>query len=474
MRRGVPGTTQGRSDETGVTMASDEQHEQVSEGTKAGRPDLRVVPPDGESDGSEDETRSPAAAAPDEAPSPAVEPPEADPPPTTTATEVITDGAERSGRRARERSRSRNRARDRTATRPDDHAPERVSRSAVAEARAILAEVDPPSYHRALSSLVRAGHHSLLEPLAYTQTLEFHDPTCVVVEPRPSGVDTIDLYANAAYPPFEPVILAAFQRPEIEAQLTDLYHLLWGEGANVAVVTNHGQIIDIALVVGAMIRTMCAPGRTYGVLDDRVEVEDLAPRMNVMVSRMVTTRQAFSVPALQVLQCGARTFLSVPQTHSRRRAKLDPAVVRANNVLVRHELDRQMSEGGQILAMAASGSQDLSLAAGLMRQVRAQWARRRGVDPGENDTLHLQPLYDGTMQLMLSCRYVMPIAVSLDPGAPAVEIGAITRVREKDDCHRIMEWIADAHQQATAVPTIYHRQEDDLLTQVRALVSRAP
>jgi hypothetical protein len=379
------------------------------------------------------------------------------------------DGAERAARRGRERSRARTRARG--AARTDEPPAEGVSRSAVEEARGVLAEVDAASYHRALSSLVRAGHHSLLEPLPYTPSLEFHDPTCVVVEPRPSGVETIDLYANAAYPAFESVILSAFRRPEVEAQLTDLYHLLWGEGANVAVVTNHGQIIDIALVVGAMIRAMCAPGRTYGVLDDHIEVEDLAPRMNVMVSRMVTTRQAFSVPALQVLQCGARTFLSVPQTHSRRRAtRLDPAAVRANNILVRHELDRQMSEGGQVLAMAASGSQDLSLAAGLVRQVRSQWARRRGVDPGETDTLHLQPLYDGTMQLMLACRYVMPISVSLDPGAPAVEIGALTRVREKDDCHRIMEWIADAHQGATGVPTIYHRQEDDLLTQVRALV----
>ena len=80
------------------------------------------------------------------------------------------------------------------------------------------------------------------------------------------------------------------------------------------------------------------------------------------------------------------------------------------------------------------------------------------------------PLYDGTMQLMLGCRYVLPIAVSLEPSAPAVVVGSLTRVRDQDDCHRIMEWIADAHQGATAIPTIYHRQEDPLLTQVRDLV----
>ncbi|MFZ4519183.1 MAG: hypothetical protein ACOYOP_12390 [Microthrixaceae bacterium] len=344
------------------------------------------------------------------------------------------------------------------------------SRSAVEDARALLAATDPTAYHKALSSLVRAGHNSILQPLPYTPSLEFHDPSCVVVEPRPGGVDTIELYANAAYPRFDEDLLPVFRRPDVAAQLDGVYQLLTGEGANVAVVTNHGQIIDIAVVGGALIASMCEEGRTFGVLGERIDVPDLAPRVNVVVSRMVTTRQAFNIPALQVLQCGSRTFLSVPQTHSRRRAKLDPALVRANNLLVRHELDNRLSEGGQMLMMAASGSQDLSLTASMVKKVAAQWKQRRGIDPGDRPTLHLQPLYDGTMNLMLGCRYVLPVAVSLEPAHPALVVGSITRVRAKDDCHRVMEWIAEAHQGATNVPTIYHRQEDDLLTQVRALV----
>jgi hypothetical protein len=90
----------------------------------------------------------------------------------------------------------------------------------------------------------------------------------------------------------------------------------------------------------------------------------------------------------------------------------------------------------------------------------------------DSDTLHLQQLYDGTMQLMLNCKYVLPISISLDPSSPALVVGSITRVREKNDCHRVMEWIAEAYQNATGTPAIYHRQEDDLLTQVRALVTR--
>lgn len=344
------------------------------------------------------------------------------------------------------------------------------SRAAVDEARSLLASVDPVSYYRSLSSLVRTGHHSVLGELPYTPALEFHDPSCVVVPPRPANVETIELYASAAYPDFDRVFRPVFRDPAVAGELDGVFHLVFGEQSNVAVVTNHGQIIDIALVMGAFILGLCEPGREFGVLGETLEVADVAERIDVMVSRMVTTRQAFNLPAMQVLQCGARTFLSVPQTHSRRRAKLDPALVKANNLLVRHELDAQMAKGGQILAMAASGSQDLSLAASMAKKIRSQWRSRRGIDPGDTNTVHLQPLYDGTMQLMLGCRYVLPIAVSLEPSAPAVVVGSLTRVRDQDDCHRIMEWIADAHQGATAIPTIYHRQEDPLLTQVRDLV----
>lgn len=344
------------------------------------------------------------------------------------------------------------------------------SSSPIEEARELLAATDPAAYYKALSGLARQGHHAVLQPLPYTPSLEFHDPSCVVIEPRPANTDTIELYANAAYPNF-PWLLERFRDPVIAERLDALYQLVFNEGTNVAVVTNHGQIIDIALVGGAMIDAMCSSGREFGVLGEHIEVEDLAVRMNVLVSRMVTTRMAFNIPAMQVLQCGARTFLSVPQTHSRRRAKLDPALVRANNQLMRHELDVRLSEGGQLLAMAASGSQDLSVAVEMVQRMKAQWRQLRGYEPdGSLETVHLQPLYDGTINLMLGCKFVLPIAVSLDPSHPALEVGALTRVREKNDCHRIMEWIADAHQEATGLPTIYHRQEDDLLTQVRSIV----
>ncbi|MBS1838444.1 MAG: hypothetical protein JST64_12200, partial [Actinobacteria bacterium] len=110
------------------------------------------------------------------------------------------------------------------------------STSPVEESRSLLAATDPAVYYKALSGLARQGHNSLLEPLAYSASLEFHDPTCVVVEPRPAGTDTIELYANAAYPQF-PWLLERFRDPVVAERLDAVYQLVFNQGCNVAVAT---------------------------------------------------------------------------------------------------------------------------------------------------------------------------------------------------------------------------------------------
>jgi hypothetical protein len=379
----------------------------------------------------------------------------------------VDDGSEKASKGTKATRTGRSQRSDAAATDTPD-----TSQDPLEEARALLAGSDPESSYKALLSLTRTGHSDLLQTLPYTKSLEFHDPRCVKVDPEPQGLDAIDLYAHAAFPDFDRILLEPFSDPRNDHLLNHLRHLLFTEGENVAMVTNHGQIIDIALVLGAFLTAMCNSERSFGVLGKTVELDDLAERVNVLVSRMVATQAALGVPAMQVLQIGARTFLSIPQTASRRRAKLDSELVRANNTVMRHELELQMAKGGQLLAMAASGSQDLSMTAGLIKKARDAWLKRRGEEPPDSDTLHLQPLYDGTMKLMQSCNYVLPVAISLDPAAPCCVLGEMTRLTERDDCHRVMDWIAHAHQEATGVQTIYHWHEDDLLTQVRSLARR--
>ena len=334
-------------------------------------------------------------------------------------------------------------------------------------ARALLRAADPAAWYRTVSALARSTHGALLQPLEYNPSFPFHDPAEVSYGPEESSRDTVHLYASAAYRDFDEVLVGAFRAPESTHLINELFHRLTVDHSNVALVTNHGEIVDIALVLAALVFALSDPDRRVGVLDDHGSLEEIAPRCNVLVSRMVTTRQVFRVPAVEVISTMCRSWFSVPQTQSRRRARIDPELVRANNLVMRNELDATLEQGGQLVAMAASGSQDLSLAANLVQRVRTTWRHRRGVEPEIAPSLHLQPLYDGTINLMLKCRYVLPLAISLDPAHPACEIGTMTVVREPEDCHGVMDWIAQAHQGATGVTTIYHHHEDDLLTQVR-------
>lgn len=334
-------------------------------------------------------------------------------------------------------------------------------------AEELLLRSDGLEHFRSVARLARPTHGSLLQPMEYSAALDYHHPACVAVEPDVTSVDAVRLYASAAYPPFDSVLAAPWADEKRAHLLDELYHRLVFDRQNVVLVTNHGQIIDIAVVLAGLASAMCDKERTFGVLGEAMTIADFAERSNVLVSRMVATRQAFDLPAIRVLQHLTRVWLSVPQTVSRRRVRLDPELALANNVLMRERLDRRLEKGGQLLAMAASGSQDLSAAAGLWRRIRMEWRTRREEAPPDEPSLHLQPLYPGTIRLMTQCDYVLPVATSLDDTVPACEIGAITRVKDSDDCHQIMEWIASAHERVTGVHTVYHAHEDDLLTQLR-------
>ena len=349
------------------------------------------------------------------------------------------------------------------------HAAEERAASAarLAEALEILAAAEPVAYHKSLTALLRTGHDGLLKPMPYDASKDYHDPSCVVVDPVPEGLDTMRLYSRFAYRDFDRVLADPINDPRYDHLLTSLYHLTVNEGCNVAVVTNHGELHDIALVLSALVLALCDEDRTFGVLGEHVGLDEFTDRSNLLLSRMVATTEVFNIATTEVLRLMCRTFYSVPQTASRRRSKLDPDRARANNLVMRHLLEQRLEGGGQILAMAASGSQDISVASGLARKIRAAFRARRGDVREDTPSLHLQPLYNGTMNLMMTCDYVVPIAISLDQDHPACEIGSLTKVRTQDDCHEVMNWIASAHESATGIPTIYHQREDDLLTQVR-------
>ena len=93
-----------------------------------------------------------------------------------------------------------------------------------------------------------------------------------------------------------------------------------------------------------------------------------------------------------------------------------------------------------------------------------RWESRSSFDGAT--TMHVALERDGR-ELGRSATF---LALSLERDHPACAVGPITRVRDAQDCHDVMRWIATAHGEATGVTTVYHEHEDDLLTQVRAVL----
>lgn len=333
----------------------------------------------------------------------------------------------------------------------------------------VLAGADAEAFYRGVAGLARTGQSDVLTTMTYSPDIEYHQPTSVCVEPDVQSTSALELYGAAAYPGFEEHLLRRFRDPTRDHLLEAIHHLLVHEGRNIALVTNHGDIMDIALITGALTIAMCEPGRDFGVLGESISLEDYASRSNLVVSKMVATTEALTLPTAEVLSRICRTFYSVPQTVSRRKAKLDPELVRATNDLVRRQLEERMAAGGQMLSMAASGSQDLGLAASLVKKMRTTWRHWRGDDPEEGPSRHLQPLGGGTVRLMRQCHYAVPVAISLEVENPVCVIGGLTPIGSDEDCHRLMEWIAGELERSTGVNTVYHRSEDALLKQVRVL-----
>src|ERR1700754_4135254 len=103
--------------------------------------------------------------------------------------------------------------------------PERAD-DPISYARELLAAADPQATYRSMAALARTNNESVLQPLPYSSALPYHNPTCVVVPPDPSGYDTPHVYARATYRDFDRVLVAPFTSKQSAHLLTEIHHPL--------------------------------------------------------------------------------------------------------------------------------------------------------------------------------------------------------------------------------------------------------
>ena len=219
-------------------------------------------------------------------------------------------------------------------------------------------------------------------------------------------------------------------------------------GENIVVVTNHGEIYDIAIIQAALRVALAKHAFDSG------EAPLAADRFNLIVHRMISqlgipdeSSPEGAAPALSILQLVGETFLSFPRTETAKKAHIPPELDRKCTELMLDRLSLKMSQGGQILAFAPSGSKDES--------IRDKLGMRRKV---------IKPVNAGTYRLMRQEKtWILAVGVALDQeDGPACSISDLTQCESDEDCHQLLESIAERHARLTGIKTFYARKQADL------------
>lgn len=240
--------------------------------------------------------------------------------------------------------------------------------------------------------------------------------TSISGEPQDIGIiDTIALIAQPKYGE----LVADLRSQEALNQRIAMAGELLGEGNNVIISTNHGDLIDIAVTHAAVYAELVRQGHE--------------PRTGIIISKMISylayrLGEEF-VPCTNVLEILEHdTFLSYPKTESTKkhlRDRIIPSEADRHNKRLRKDLHQKLGEGGLLLAMAASGTTDKPL-------------------DGDPTTIGMGKLGAGTMDILSAERtYTLPLAVWYKHGHTILRPADIPRrITSKEKAHHMMQKIA--------------------------------
>lgn len=197
-------------------------------------------------------------------------------------------------------------------------------------------------------------------------------------------IDTASL-AEAHYPAMLNALMASEKESMTISQLgEDL-----AAGQNIIIVTNHGEIKDIAIVLAAYDAAIKLVGAENG--------REYEFTNNIVLSKMIAHLGAIGEPAVDILgkMCD-RQYFSFPRTKSIKNSKISSALVDVYNPAMRALVKHRLGAGGNLFAMAPSGTVDKPL------------------DPENPGQLSLAPIGSGTAKILTADNTkVLPVATWL-------------------------------------------------------------
>jgi hypothetical protein len=271
------------------------------------------------------------------------------------------------------------------------------------------------------------------------------DDYCIEPDMTPDMEPFIEMQGEEFQNGFTDIVDSFYKNKEL---IGDINHKL-SLGDNIVVITNHGEIYDIAIIQAAL-RVALARDAI-----DQNQDPLTADRFNLIVHRMISqlgvpdknNPQNQPAPALSILRLVGQTYLSFARTENSKKAQIPSALDKKCNELMLESLGNKMAHGGQILAFAPSGSKDESI-----RDRFGKWLKV------------IKPVNAGTYRLMRQDKaWILAVGVALDhESGPVCSVSELIKCESNEECHQLLESIAEHHTRLTGIKTFYARKQADL------------
>lgn len=233
--------------------------------------------------------------------------------------------------------------------------------------------------------------------------------------PVPTKFEEVHGLADVASPTLSPYVRETLQK---HRAFMSAARLLLADGVHIFPVTNHGNIADVA--------------EWSAGWAENLDYEHWQDQNALIISRGVTTIQAFGMAASEVVEKIGHVFLSFPRTETINNLNIDSHLIDTNNKKMRAEVADWLGEKllhrirgnvlGKTLHMAWSGKTDK-------------------VQLDENNkpkAMELGKVSEGTLDIVQH-GLVLPIAV-WDSDTPVLELGELTKIKNAADVRQVQEW----------------------------------
>lgn len=286
----------------------------------------------------------------------------------------------------------------------------------------------------------KAGNHfganSLFEPLPYNPALySFQRFDSTFIEGKPAPYSLLELYAES----INRGAIEAFNQAvesDYPSLIEHIHQIRTNENKNIIVITNHGELHDIAMVVG-LLRTK---------YEAQYPSDGIDQRTGIVISKGIGVFNVpiLGKPAVEIVREIGDVFLSIPRTETFKDIDEDIRNTFNKGMLTKlyRWLDVAENRPG-LLAVVPSGSKD-----------------EKGI---------LKPASSSTLKLMChSDSYVLPVSVVLkDNEPPKYRIFAPQNLKNSGEATVIMHLLAAGVESLTGEDTRY-AENGTVLAQLRS------